>query len=113
MLLGELASHILIDPRKLTDYALAPEAPRGRHKALVFERVLGYTLDDWQHLLSQIEARAPAAEARPHNADRHGRRYTADLLITGANGRQAIVRTGWILRPEEDVLRLVTLWIEE
>ena len=44
MKLGELAGHIIIDPCKLVEYALNPHAPRGRDKALVFERVLGYTL---------------------------------------------------------------------
>lgn len=113
MLLRELASRVVIDHRKLIGYALDPDSPRGRHKALVFERVLGYTLNDWQHLLSQLETLAPTVEARPHSADAHGRRYAADLLITGVNGRQATVRTGWIVRSEEDVVRRVTLWIEE
>lgn len=84
-----------------------------RHKALVFEKVLGYTLDNWQHLLSQLEMLAPNAEVRMHSGDRYGRRHTADLWLTGVNGRQATVRTGWIVRPGEDVVRLVTLWIEE
>ena len=113
MLLCELASRLIVDPRKLVEYALNPDAPRGRHKALVFEQALGYTLNNWQHLLGQLEMQAPHAEARPHSGDHYGRRYTANLPITGVNGRQATVCTGWIVRPEEDVVRLVTLWVEE
>jgi hypothetical protein len=64
-------------------------------------------------LLSQLEMLAPGAEARLHSEDNYGRRYTADLPITGVNGRQATVRTGWMVRPHEDVVRLVTLWVEE
>ncbi len=45
--------------------------------------------------------------------DRYGHRYTADLWMTGVNGRQATVRTGWIVRSDEDVVRLVTLRVEE
>ena len=55
---------------------------------------------------------APNAEVRLHSVDSYGRRYTADIQIMGANGRQAIVRTGWIVRPNEDVVRLVTLRVE-
>jgi len=113
MMLCELASRLVVDPRKLVEYALNPDAPRGRHKALVFEQALGYTLNNWQHLLSQLEMLAPHAEARLHGGDNYGRRYTADLRITGVNGRQATVCTGWIVRAEEDVVRLVTLWVEE
>ncbi len=113
MLLSELASRLIMDSRKLVEYALNPDAPRGRHKALVFERALGYTLDNWQHLLSQLETLAPQEEARLLGADRYGYRYVADFLITGINGRQATVRTGWIVRTEEDAVRLVTLWAEE
>ncbi len=112
MELGELADHIVIDPRKLVEYALNPDAPRGRHKALVFEHVLGYTLDNWQDLLTQIERLAPSAEVRLHGADEYGHRYVADLRIKGVTGRQATVRTGWIVRTGEDAVRLVTLWIE-
>ena len=113
MLLRELAVEIVIDRRKLVAYALDPEAPRGRHKALVFGHTLGYTLDNWQHLLVQLEMLAPDAEVRPHTVDAYGHRYAADLLITGANGRQAIVCTGWIVPPQKDVVRLVTLWVKE
>lgn len=112
-MLRELAGRIVIDPRKLLGYALNPDAPRGRHKALVFGQVLGYTLDNWQDLLSQLEMLAPSAEVRLHGVDLYGHRYTADLRMTGINGRQATVRTGWIVRPDEDVVRLVTLWVEE
>ena len=43
MKLGDVVSRITIDPRKLTEYALNPDNPVGRHKAYVFERALGFT----------------------------------------------------------------------
>jgi len=39
-----------IDVRKLTDYCLDPDHPRGRHKARMFASVLGITRDDAGHL---------------------------------------------------------------
>ncbi len=43
MKLRDLASQVIIDLRKLTEYALNPENQIGRHKARVFEAMLGYT----------------------------------------------------------------------
>ena len=57
MVLRELTSPIVIDQRKLTAYVLAPDAPRGRHKALVFERDLEYTLHNMS--ISAVVASQP------------------------------------------------------
>jgi len=50
--LGEIVRQVNIDSRKLTEYVLNPEAPWGRHKAFVFARVLGFTLENYADLLS-------------------------------------------------------------
>lgn len=41
MKLRELVDQILIDPRKLTDYALDMDNPKGKDKAVMFQRHLG------------------------------------------------------------------------
>lgn len=112
MKLSELASRVVIDPRKLAEYALNPNALRGRHKALMFEQVLGYTRENYEHLLAQIETQAPDAEVHFHSQDEFGCRYTADLQIEGPAGRRAIVRTGWFVPEGEDEVRLATLWVK-
>jgi len=83
-----------------------------KKKTDLSDSLLGYTLNNWQDLLTQIENLAPRAEVRLHDADEYGHRYVADLQIKGVTGRQATVRTGWIVRTGEDAVRLVTLWIE-
>ena len=45
---------IEIPPAKLTEYALNPEHPVGKHKAKVFETTLGYTLDNYQDLIDNV-----------------------------------------------------------
>jgi hypothetical protein len=40
MRLADVADSIVIDPRKLTEYALDPESPWGRHKARRFKEKL-------------------------------------------------------------------------
>ena len=54
MKLGEIVERVSVDPRKLTEYALNPKAPWGRHKAVVFERALGFTQENYADLLTQI-----------------------------------------------------------
>ena len=54
MKLRDVADKVIIDPRKLTQYALNPKHDEGKHKARVFERALGYNLTNFQHLLDQI-----------------------------------------------------------
>jgi hypothetical protein len=56
MRLGEIVSRLSIDRRKFVDYALDPDNPVGRHKALVFQQRLGYGRDNYEGLLVQIEA---------------------------------------------------------
>lgn len=86
MKLGDVASDIVVDPRKLTEYALNPDSPRGRHKAHVFERVLGYTRENYRALLTEIEAKAPHANVELQSEDAFGQRYRADLQIEGPGG---------------------------
>lgn len=37
------AERAVVDTRKLRDYCLSADHPRGRHKARVFQSVLGFT----------------------------------------------------------------------
>jgi len=111
--LSDIVSQVIIDPRKLTEYALNPEAPHGRHKALVFARVLGYTLENYEPLLQQIELLALEAEVQLHSHDEFGQRYTADIPIEGPAGQRAVVRTGWLVPPGSNQGRLATLWVKE
>ena len=63
MKLGEIVSRVLIDSRKFTEYALNPDNPKGADKAIMFERHLGFTKDNYQLLEEQISIQALAAEA--------------------------------------------------
>ncbi|WP_017316761.1 DUF6883 domain-containing protein [Mastigocladopsis repens] len=111
MKLGDIVSCIVIDPRKLTNYALNTDNPVGADKAVMFQRDLGFTIDNYQLLLEQISTQALDAEAILGRADEHGQRYTVDLDITGTQGQRSIVRTGWIVEPNSDSARLVTLYV--
>jgi hypothetical protein len=111
MKLADIVDRLVVDPRKLTDYALDPNNPIGCHKALLFERRLGFTNHNYESLLQQIESRTLTAEAHLKRTDKHGRHYSVDLEIVGTEGRRAVVRTGWIVAPDSGEARLVTLYV--
>lgn len=111
MKLGEIVSRIAINPRKLTEYALNLENPVGYDKAVMFERHLGFTKDNYNSLLEQILAQALDAEAILGRNDEHGKRYRVDLEIIGTEGQREVVCTGWIVEPDSDEARLVTLYV--
>lgn len=111
MKLKELVSHLVIDHRKLTEYALNLDNPVGSDKAVIFQRRLGFSQENYELLLAQISAKTLDAEAVLGLNDKHGQRYTVDLEILGAQGQQGIVRTGWIVEPGSNGARLVTLFV--
>jgi hypothetical protein len=113
MKLSDVVSRIEIDPRKLTEYALNPDNPIGADKAIIFQRVLGYNRDNYQLLLEQIQSQAMAAEAIPKSEDQHGQRYQVELEVVGTANQRAIIQIGWIVQPETDFARLVTLYVKK
>jgi hypothetical protein len=112
MKMRELVSEIIIDTRKLTDYALDPESPKGKDKAIMFQRHLGYNKENYQILLDQINTLILDSEAIPQSKDQFGTRYQVDLEIQGIEAQQIeIVRTGWLIAPNSQQAKLTTLYI--
>jgi hypothetical protein len=106
--LGELA----VDVAKLRDYVLNDRHPRGRHKARVFQSRLGLTRTDAEWLRNALleAALRLKSEFQPLQADSYGRRFSLDIPVTTAAGA-AIVRSAWIVRAGDDVVRLVTCYV--
>ena len=113
MKLADIAESIHIDPRKLTHYVLDTDSPHGKHKAVLFDKLLGFTKENHIGLLRQLEGGAMHAEVTFHSEDKFGKRYTADITVEGMEGRCAVVRTGWIVISENREAHLVTLYVRE
>ncbi len=113
MKLSDIVKRVIIDHRKLTHYALDYDSPYGRHKAVLFKEVLGFTKENYESLIRQVEKNAPDAESVFHSEDRFGKRYAVDLEIEGNNGQRAIVRTGWLVADDNDKAYLVTIYVKE
>jgi len=103
---------VVVDIAKLRDYCLSDTHPRGRHKARVFRAHLGLTARDAASLRRVLldAARDPLADLRPAGTDRYGQRYALDVSATGPGGT-ATVRSAWIVRTGQDVLRFVSCYV--
>ena len=68
----------VIPLEKLRDYVLNARHPYGKHKAKVFEAVLGIGTDEAEWLAAEILTQLPNHEAKPGKIDAYGKRYTVD-----------------------------------
>ncbi len=99
----------IVDIRKLRDYCLNPVHGTGKHKARIFGAALGITADDAE-VLRDILLRT----VRDHDAvlglrDAYGQRYIVDFVMTW-KGRQAPVRSTWIIEPDMPFPRLTSCY---
>jgi len=104
------AGEAYIDLDKLQDYSLNPTHSRGKHKARLFAAILGLTSSDTGVLRTYILQALQQYDAVLGMADEHGQRYIVDFPLT-RNQNTAIVRTAWIIRPNETFPRLVSCYI--
>jgi Domain of unknown function (DUF6883) len=100
----------ILDLRKLAGYCLSPAHPRGRHKARVLREALGIGQGDAAWLRQALLAGLPEQEATELFNDSYGTRWRVDIPVTRQN-RQAVVRTVWIVRSNEQMPRFVTCWV--
>jgi hypothetical protein len=102
--------HAIVDIRKLTEYALNIEHPVGKHKARVFEAVLGLTSDDAKYLQSVLLKVVQELDAELGQEDDYGKRYIIDFEIESRVGKGTI-RSSWIIRADEDFPRLTSCYV--
>ena len=96
---------------KIEDYVLNPSHWEGRHKARVFESMLGITRGNQQVLREAILAATVNSEEVEALGDNgYGAVYVLRFPLTIAH-RTAVILTAWIIRHEEDFPRLITCYI--
>jgi hypothetical protein len=104
------ANRAIIDPRKLTEYALNPEHPVGGNKAVVFDR-LGFNQSNAGDLMSQLRSGVMEMTPIPGKVDEFGARFTVDIPVVGPRAA-GIVRTGWIYKGSSTTPELTTLFVK-
>lgn len=104
------AEKAFVDLRKLRDYSLSFESPKGRHKARVFASALGITSVNAEKLRNILLEIVKENEAKSGELDLFGQRYTVDFYLKTEFG-EANVRSGWIILHDEDFPRLTTCFV--
>lgn len=104
------AENAFVDIRKLRDYCLNPDHPRGRHKARVFVSTLGLTAEHAEELQGAILEAVLTGEAQSDEEDEYGQRFTVDFVMSRDEG-EAAIRTSWIVRSDEDFPRLTSCYV--
>lgn len=102
-----------IPKEKLAAYVLNPNHPVGRDKALVFERVLGYTESNWEDLERRIRDGLRRFPATKRRETQFGTPFEVVMEITGPVGRTAKVKTGWLIDRGSKIPRLISAYIDE
>ena len=100
----------IVEIEKLRDYCLSTSHPRGRNKARVFVAALGITADDAEELRQAILSAVKSEEAVPTDQDEYGQRYVVDFSMN-RQGKEAVVRSLWIIRAGEDYPRLTSCYV--
>lgn len=100
----------VVEIRKLRDYCLNPDNPRGGGKARVFAAALGITATDAEELRKTLLEVARTGEAKLGELDMYGQRYTMDFEMETPVGK-VMVRSGWIILHQESGPRLTTCYL--
>jgi len=104
------AARAIVDIEKIHDYCLSESHPRGKHKARVFESALGLNSKDAFELRDAILAAVRSEESIIGEQDDYGQRYTVDFSMRH-QGKEAVVRSTWIIRTGEDTPRLTSCFV--
>jgi len=102
----------IVDLRKLRDYCLNPDSPRGRHKARLFAAALGLTAAEAPHLRAKLLEVAQTEDAQQGELDLYGQRYTIEFEMETQVGK-ATVRSGWIILHGKAAPRLTTCYLKK
>jgi hypothetical protein len=98
-----------VDIRKLRDYCLNLDHQEGKHKARLFAAAFDITVDDAEDLRGALLEMIRTQDAQLGLRDEYGQRYTVDFLFAWG-GKQAMIRSGWIIEHDSDTPRLTTCY---
>lgn len=100
----------VVDIKKLQEYCLNDNHPRGKHKARVFRSALGLTQEDSAWLKEKLLEAVRTNDAEEDRSDRFGQRYVLDFELETKMSKETI-RSKWIVRDEESFPRFVTCFV--
>ncbi len=103
----------IIPDEKITEYALNKNHPKGKDKAIAFEKYLGYNVNNKDMLINEVRKQIKLTPAKIRPQTQYGQPYEVRVKINGANGKSAWVKTGWIIDKDSDIPRLTSIYVDE
>lgn len=94
------AENAVVPDAKFTKYIFDGAHPEGLAKGRAFSSRLGYDINNWQELQSEIKHRALKYPATFKGNNGYGDRYEQKIVVYGKNGTPANVVVGWMHRPD-------------
>lgn len=107
----DLQYFAVVPKEKFTKYALDPV--KQPDKARAFREALGYTMDNYQDLIDNISANLDESALILKGSNEQGKLYEYVMRLTGANGKQANVCTGWIIENGKTEPRLTSAYVTQ
>lgn len=105
------AINVTADDRKFTGYLFNPSNLDGYAKGKNFTKKLGYDINNFRELKSEIMSRATRYPALYKDTDEHGARYEQKIVLYGKNGSPANVVVGW--KVKHDKTWMTSAYIKE
>lgn len=96
---------------KFLRYALDPDKQPDKAKA--FKLALGYTKDNYQELIDNIDSNFDTKNMISKGSNSYGNLFECVMELTGANGKKANVCTGWIVEFGKTEPRLTSAYVTE
>lgn len=101
----------IISEEKFTKYALDINNPRGKDKAIAFEKALGYNLSNSSKLIENIRNNIGKFNAKYKETNEYGDKYEIIMTLTGENNKIANIKTGWLIDKETGKTRLTSAYV--
>ncbi len=101
------ADRATVSAEKVRDFLLSPVNPRARGKAAFFQ-ALGFNGSNWEELQAALLVIARTGDANAGQQSEFGAKYEVRAIITGPAGRQAVIKTVWIVDAGDNQPRFVT-----
>lgn len=99
----------VVDEAKITGYLLDPEHPDNGGKAAFFV-ALEFSRSDWETFANALRRLALTADVTESMETVHGTKYIVDGELENPAGKEARVRSIWIIDTGTDFPRLVTAY---
>lgn len=103
------AENAVVDIHKLRNYCLNSEHSIGKHKARLFQSMLGMTAKNIPELHQILLEVIKTHQAKLGRKDSFGQRYTLDFTLKWQN-KSVVIRSGWIIEINSSIPRLTSCY---